>query len=289
MGEISEALRRARARQEAERAPQPPETAWRLPLPEPECPEFGGRVSIADAADGDWPARVVRVDQGGAAAEHYRHFALRATRELRDRGARSVLLTSAARAEGKTTTACNLALALASMSGGRRIVLVELDLRRPAIASYLGVAPPAGIETVLSGAARLREVVVHTDLPDLDLCLAHRPAQRPLELLSGPSLAGLLRELGRGYDLVLVDTPPVLPVPDVPLILPYVDAAIVVARAGRSRSGGLESLVTALGREKLVGAFLNEAPMSRRARYYGYYGYGREDEDPGEEEGRSSS
>lgn len=283
MGEISEALRRARSQQERE-CPEPT-PARRAPSlePESETAAAGGRVAISEDHEEGWVARAVRVEQRGHAAEHYRHFAIRVSRELRRLDARSVLLTSAARAEGKTTTACNLALALASMSGGRRIVLLELDLRRPSIADYLDVAPPVGIEEVLEGSAKLRDALVHTNLPALDLCLARRTAEHPLELLSGPSLAGALRELSRRYDLVVVDTPPVLPVPDVPLILPYVDAGIVVARAGSTRHGGLGTLVEMLGTEKLIGAFVNEAPMGRRARYYGYYGYygqGGEDDAP---------
>ena len=112
---------------------------------------------------------------GGAASERYRHFAIRVSRAAKAAEARTILITSASRAEGKTTTSCNLALALASMAGGRRVAFLELDLRRPAASEELGVRARVGIEAVLAGEARLDECRLTTNLPDLDLFLAAKP------------------------------------------------------------------------------------------------------------------
>jgi capsular exopolysaccharide synthesis family protein len=283
VGEISDALRRAR--QERERH-EPFEAPGTPPVPALDADasdeaerDAGATVSIADTAEGHWVARAVRVDARGPVAEHYRHFALRVSRTLAERQAHSLLVTSAMRAEGKTTTCCNLALALASIAGGRRIALVEVDLRKPAIGADLGVEPPVGFESVLAGEARLREARLRTDQGALDLFVVKQTVDNPLDLLSGTALPAALRELRRHYDVVLLDTPPVLPVPDVPLIQPHVDALLLVARAGVCRRHAFRSTLEALDVPKVIGVFLNATGVRSEARYYGYYAYGDESRD----------
>jgi Mrp family chromosome partitioning ATPase len=183
------------------------------------------------------------------------------------------------RSEGKTTTSCNLALALASIAGGRRIALVELDLRKPAIGPDLGVDPPVGFEAVLAGQARLRDARLHTDQGGLDLFVVKSTVSNPLDLLSGTALPAALRELRRHYDIVLLDTPPVLPVPDVPLIQPHVDAILLVARSGVSRRHAFGASLEALDVSKVIGVFLNATGAVAGTRYYGYHAYGEEGRD----------
>jgi non-specific protein-tyrosine kinase len=277
LGEISEALKRARegARREppaaaAAGSQQPLRDA--SPTNLAPARDIAHVVSIPEHESGDWHGRAVLVAPRGEVAEAYRHFALRLQRQLKETGARSVLVTSAARGEGKTTTACNLALALASMSSGRRIALIELDVRRPSASQALGVTPAAGIERVLAGRARLADACLHTQLPELDLYLASEPARDALGVISAPTTGALLRDLARQYDLVIVDTPPALPVPDVPLLASHVDAVLLVARNGFSRRAALQETVETLGAPKVIGVFLNEGKMPRHRRYYSYYG-----------------
>jgi capsular exopolysaccharide synthesis family protein len=279
LGEISEALRRARegARRDPATAAAPAVPAARrevAPVLSAPLRDLGAAIAIPDTQDGPWGARAVLVEPRGEVAEGYRHFAIRLQRVARERGARSVLVTSAARGEGKTTTSCNLALALASISSGRRVALLELDVRRPTAASQLGISPRIGIERVLEGNASLAEACSHTQLPELDLYLATAPCANPLAAISATSTGMLLRDLARQYDLVVIDSPPVLPVPDVPILLPHADAVLLVARNGVSRRAALREAVEAIGTEKLVGVFLNEGRTPRHRRYYGYYGYG---------------
>jgi len=276
LGEISEALKRARegTRREPVAAPA---AGSQQPLREASptnlapARDVAHVVSIPEHESGDWHGRAVLAAPRGDVAEAYRHFALRLQRKLKETGARSVLVTSAARGEGKTTTACNLALALASMSSGRRIALIELDVRRPSASQALGVTPAAGIERVLAGRTRLADACLHTQLPELDLYLASEPARDALGVISAPTTGALLRDLVRQYDLVIVDSPPVLPVPDVPLLASHVDAVLLVARNGISRLEALRETIESLGAEKVIGVFLNEAKTPRYHRYYGYY------------------
>lgn len=282
MGEISDALRRAR---EGSRRDATPAVA----APRREAPaafiapprDAGSAVSIPESAEGEWGGRAVLVEPRGEIAEAYRHFGLRVQRLARERGARSIVVTSAARGEGKTTTACNLVLALASMSSGRRVALLELDVRRPSAARALGLAASVGIDRVLEGKATLAEACLHTQLPELDLYLAAAPCSGALAAISSPQTAQLIRELARQYETVVIDSPPVLPVPDVPLLVSHVDALLLVARNGVSRRAALRETIETVGMEKVLGVFLNEGKTPRHRRYYGYYAY--EDRKPEDE------
>jgi len=223
-----------------------------------------GGVRIPTTRRGRWAARAVVADHEGRYSEHYRHFALRVRRALEQRKARSVLVTSPLPEEGKTTTACNLALALASMAAGKRIALVELDLRRPSIAKALWVSSATAFENVLVGRATLRSGFVRCEEPALDLYLVHEPSERAHEVLAGLPVRKVLRELAAQYDTVVIDTPPVLPVPDVPLVAPHADACVVVVEAGVTRRSAFRDALQALPRDKVIGVFVNKSRSARR-------------------------
>ncbi|MFQ5418489.1 MAG: CpsD/CapB family tyrosine-protein kinase, partial [Myxococcota bacterium] len=251
MGEITEALRRAKDQRESRRepgartgdevvadstaaragidGPTPGPSPAARPAPEPVRRETGDApAAISRERDETWPARAVLLDPRQPHTERFRRFALRVRHAFQRMDTHSLLVTSSLRSEGKTFTSCNLALAFASMAAAERIALLELDTRRPSVARSLGVAPRAGVEEVLAGSASLDDVRVRTELPSLDLFLVREPPERAHELLALPSLADLLRELGRRYDAVIVDSPPLLLVPDVPLIVEHVGACIAV-------------------------------------------------------------
>jgi len=218
------------------------------------------------------------VEPDGPIAEQYRHTAIRLSRRLKEQDATIVAVTSAERGDGKTTTACNLAMAMASTAGGRRIALVEMDLRRPSHCATLGISPSVGFESVLAGQASLVDARVPTQLTDLDLFpVVERPSD-PLELLASPVTASVLKDLGRRYDAVIVDTPPSLAVSDVPLLMPYLDAILFVITAGTSRRGPVEAAFRAIGTDKIIGVFVNRSQEVGEKKYY-RYGYETDPED----------
>jgi len=211
------------------------------------------------------------VVQKGGGTEAYRHFALRVRRELDTLGHRSIMIVSALRQEGKTTTSCNLALALSSMAGERRIALVDLDLRRPSIGGSFDIRPKLGIESVLYGNAALAEACIPTDLASLDLYPVAAPVHSPHELLAGPPLVKLMRSLHENYDLVVIDSPPILLVPDTSLIIPHVGGCIAVLRSRRTKRESFKQMLSMLPPQKLIGTLLNDAHMPRHTKEYGYY------------------
>ena len=300
MGEITDALRRARQESklgiESRRAPDQrpdaaPEAATRTAMPpgsgesspplDPplEAAVRGGEsdVHIPDLKEGSWAGHAVLADQHGRFAVHFRQFALRVGRELERRGTRAVLVTSAVNQDGKTTTACNLALAMASMAAGRRIALVELDLRRPAISEALGVTRPStGVECVLRGEVPLEAAVLRSDA-GVDLFLVARPVDKAHEVLARPDCGASIRALVRSYDQIVFDTPPVLVVPDVSLVIPHVEACVPVARAGATPLSAFRAMIEVLPSEKIIGAFVNNARSHRNFAQYDDYSDSRED------------
>jgi Mrp family chromosome partitioning ATPase len=190
---------------------------------------------------------------------------------MASRGAGTVVITSAVRGEGKTTTACNLALALASISGGRRIALVDLDLRQPAVAPAFGWRPSPGIDRVLLREVPLVAARAVTDAKGLELFGVEQRRPNAHEILSQETLLEVLHELSVGYDLVVIDSAPTLLVPDTALLLQHVPTFVAVARAGTTRVAAFRAMVEQLGREKLLGSFLNEVPQPRHLASYGQY------------------
>jgi receptor protein-tyrosine kinase len=287
VGEITEALRRAREEPrpsglaDGERraggggaqspaAPGDADSAASLPPPPARAPDEP-IVAIARAKAADWVARAVCVEPQHAPAECFRQFALKVRRAIEGRPDRRVLVTSALRLEGKTTAACNLALALASMPAERPVALVDLDLHRPRIARGLGIHPTVGFERVLDGEASLDSARIRTEIPALDVFAIGRSRPQAHELFARRRFRDLLEALAAGYDAVVIDTPPALLVPDVALIAPHVGACLAVVRAGSTPRSAFRELLGLLPRDRLIGCFLNDARLPRHARRYGDY------------------
>ena len=278
MGEISDALRRSRENAPPKPDALPPvrETSTAASRPEPAPKADVPRVEIADHLEGEsWPARVLATDGQSASAEAARHIALRLRRELGRRNARSLAVISSERAEGKTTVACNLALALASLSRGRVVALVDLDLRAPSVAVALGIPQVRGIDDVLRGSCQLDDVRVEIERPGLDVYPARAPEKNAHELLVSGAFAALVSELERRYEITVFDTPPTLLVPDAPVIIEQVGAAVAVSRAGRTRRNAFQKMLELLPPAKLIGTILNEGLLPGAERQYGYYGVPR--------------
>jgi capsular exopolysaccharide synthesis family protein len=283
VGEIQEALRRAalvrKAAQAVGSAPaesEPPRErdfpAAPPPIAAPLEREPARVVPLSHEKTGAWKARGLVVEDAGPAPEMLRHLAIRLRRELEARNARTVAVVSAQRAEGKTTMSCNLALALASLGERRGIALVDLDLRNPSVADGLGLSCDAGIDDVLLGQADLAAARLSLDEPPLDAYPCRRRHQNAHRMLTLASFPATLRALERQYEVVVLDTPPILLVPDAAIILQTVSAAVVVVRAGISRQRAVEALRKHMPPNRLIGSILNEGQQPISKHSYGYYG-----------------
>ena len=161
-----------------------------------------------------------------------------------DHPIRTLVVTSSAPEEGKSTTAVNLAIALAE--AGKRVVLVEADLRRPRVARYLDLEGGLGLTDVLAGQASIWEVLQDWGASGLSVLPSGSSAPNPSELLGSANMVKLLDELRAGFDTVLIDTPPLLPVTDAAVAAVHADGALLVARHRRTTRAQLTRAVDAL-------------------------------------------
>lgn len=274
MGEIADALRRARS----QRATPPPEPSLRgLPaqaarvaaalVPAPE-PRSGLTINSVEPQN-----RAVILEQGPD-AEACRHLALRLRKAMDERRTRSLAIVSAERGDGKTTVACSVAIAFATLSREREVALIDLDLRKPAVLKSLSVPHDAGLEEVLLGRATLDAVRVGVQMPAIDIYPVVTPQDAAHELLVQPQMAAMIAELERRYATVIVDTPPAPLVPDATLILRHVGACVPVVRAGKTRTRSLHKLLSSLPADRRIGWILN-GERAPRIGYRDYY-YGDE-------------
>jgi len=190
-----------------------------------------------------------------------------------DRRLRTLLVTSASPSEGKSTTAASLALAHAQQ--GHRTLLIDGDLRRPSIHRRFDFSPTAGLSNVLSAGVPWRSVLMHKpEMPELDVLPVGPPSRRAADLI-GSKLAGILEEAAGEYDLVVLDSPPLLGFPEPLQMAAAVDGVIVVAVAGRTNRKALRSAITTLKRLRanIVGIVLNQVRADSSDNYY-YDHYG---------------
>jgi polysaccharide biosynthesis transport protein len=220
------------------------------------------------------PVSVSRPDD--YAVETYRGLRTNLQFLALDRPIKVVQVTSSLAGEGKTTTATNLAVVLAQ--SGRRVLVLDADLRRPRIHEVFDVPPSPGLTDLLLG-TEPDDVITTTSIGEhdrIDVVTAGSPPPNPSEMLSNQRTARLLAELGERYDYVVVDSAPVLPVADSIALAATVDGVILVAQAGRVTGKNVAESLERLGRVSapVVGMVLNQARKSDSTGYG--YGYGYE-------------
>lgn len=219
---------------------------------------------------------IVHDDPHSARAEAFR--ALRTNLQFVDVGGRSsFVITSSVAGEGKSTIAINLAAVIAQ--SGRSVALIDADLRKPRIATYLDIEGGAGLTDVLIGRAGLEDVIVHWKDRNLSVLPSGRIPPNPSELLDSTRMRAILDLLESEFDVVLCDAPPLLPVTDAAILAKATGGAIVVVAAGRTKRNGLRSALDALRTvgARTAGVVLSEVPLRGPDAHHAYgYQYGDE-------------
>ena len=204
------------------------------------------------------PALVAAIAPHSEIAEQFRAIRSKLTQREEQGSLRTIGITSPASGEGKSVTAANLALTMAQELQ-RSVVLVEGDLRRPAVHSLFAIDRGPGITDVLSGEATLDEALVH--LPEFRLTLlpAGGAAGYPTELLGSTSMRRLLDALASRFDRIVLDLPSALPLADVGTLAPHLDGVLMVVRAGVTQRPTLDQALGIFEEQKVLGVVLNEA------------------------------
>jgi len=224
------------------------------------------------------PLNAVGVDSP-VATEFHRLYTRLAKLEVQ-RKPSVILVTSARRGEGKTTTSACLAQVAAAHSK-KKVAVVDCDLRKPRLHRLFGLSQRVGLADALTNLLPLSSVLKNTELPNLKLVTSGRGIGVPTALFESSVFKDILGELRANFDLVIVDTAPVLPVSDAFLIAGHCDGVILVILAGRTpvEVVGRASNLLSEGGANVLGAVINNADEVLPYYYdYGYYGYKDEKE-----------
>jgi len=185
------------------------------------------------------------------------------------------VITSSVQGEGKSTVATNLAIALSE--GDKRVLLIDADLRRPAVAQYTGMVPDTGLSTILAGRISLEDAVQPWGDGALTVLTAGRIPPNPSELLSSRAMAALIADARERFDVIVIDTPPLGAVADAASLVSVADGTVVVVDRTTVRRSQLTHTVDAIRRAggSVAGVVLNKARGKRSGTAYYYY---KEDE-----------
>nr|MBA3403928.1 CpsD/CapB family tyrosine-protein kinase [Gemmatimonadaceae bacterium] len=185
---------------------------------------------------------------------------------------RTVVITSASPGEGKTTTAANLAVSFAQQ--GMRVLLVDCDLRRARLHKLFDLPREPGLTELILGNGDVEQLSRTTDVTGLYVMPAGQLPPNPAELLGSDATRRVLAGLAEAYDMIIIDTPPLLAASDAAILATIADGVIVVLRAGATESAAAQQAMQQLNAvgARIVGAVLND-PDAQVPRYGAYYRY----------------
>lgn len=218
------------------------------------------------------PLLVAAVAPTSLAAEQYRSLRTRIKRAGSGRSLRTIAITSPAKGDGKSLTAANLALTMAQ-EFQERVLLVDADLRRPAVHRLFGIAEDPGLTDVLMGLAELEQSIVTLPEHYLAVLPAGTPPSHPAELLGSAAMRRVMEAARARFDRILIDVPPVAPLADLHVLAPQVDGLLMIVRAGVTPKPAIEHAFAGLDASKVLGIVLNEAGDGRTGGD-AYEGYG---------------
>jgi capsular exopolysaccharide synthesis family protein len=280
MGKVYDALRRAEARR-TETTGDAPESG----LPSVVSTRERAKVRVASPFWKRWfgRKRELVLEDGTAlnkrrisllrpesfVAEQFRTLRARIDSVSTDPPIRTIAMTSAVAGEGKTVSAVNFALVNA-MSVGRRVLLIDCDLRNPKVHTSLGLQPEAGLAEVLLDRANLADAVMKVEGVNLEVLPVRGQPANPSELLASARMRALIEEVAESYDRVIIDTPPVLALPDAKSVSEYADAILLVVQAGSTASADVSAALEVLDRRRVLGVVLNG--VEDASDHYGYPG-----------------
>lgn len=205
-----------------------------------------------------------------AMKEAYRTLRTNIRFALRGEGCKKFCITSSSQGEGKSISMLNLAITFAET--GHKVLLIDADMRRPAINRLLVEKATPGLSNVLAGLTDEAEVLRKDIRPNLDVIFSGDIPPNPAELLDSDRMKQMLEKLSKRYDYILVDTPPVNVVSDACVVANMLDGALLLARQGRSRKESLKRAVNNLNLAgvKLLGCIFNGVPHEIKT-IYSYY------------------
>ena len=214
-------------------------------------------------------SKMVCLAEGGSfAAEKFRYLATRLRHMQQKRSIRRLVVTSSVSGEGKSMVAGNLASALAG--GRQQVLLLEGDLRRPSLGQQIGAVGFPGLSQSLHAGVDPLDSVRRLQDSNLCILLAGDPQSNPMELMQPERLSALMDRF-TGFDWIVIDSPPVLPLADTSIWMRLADAVLLITRPGVTPEQQLQRTIEAIEPQKLLGAVVNASAESTTSDYYYHY------------------
>lgn len=214
-------------------------------------------------------------DPKSAAAEAYRTLRTNLQFSMLDKDSNIIAVTSCAPGEGKSTIVANLAVSLAQ--SGKKVLLVDCDLRKPTIHKKFGISNASGLTSLLLKESTLEEAIYKVDIPNLGLIPSGPVPPNPSEILGSKKMGKILEDLKNYFDVILLDSPPVLVVSDLHVLASTLDGILLVATYGVTEKNAIlrakESIIKVGG--KVLGVVENKIPQDAKGYGYSGYGYGK--------------
>lgn len=213
-----------------------------------------------------------RIEPQSMVAEQYRTIRTNINFSVPGFDTQTILFTSASKEEGKSTTASNMAIVFAE--AGKRVLLVDADMRRPTLHYTFKSSNRIGLANLLMKKGRFTDTVKQSGIKNLDLLMCGHIPPNPAELLSSPVFDSLLNEMKMKYDLIIFDSPPILSVTDSLILANKCDATVLVVNTGKTEKQMVIKARDALASAKafIVGVVLNNYKISKDSYYYQNYG-----------------
>lgn len=214
---------------------------------------------------------ITKVAPKSPISEQYRTIRTNIQYSSVDKEMKSIVVTSSGAMEGKSTTIENLAVVFAQQ--GKKVLLVDADLRKPTVHYTFQLMNTVGLTNILTKQASLLEAVQETDVEDLNVLTAGPIPPNPAELLASVSMEYLVKEASENFDLILFDAPPILAVTDAQVLANLTDGSILVTSSGTTDKDNAIKAKELLqnAKAKLLGAVLNNKKVTRDSQYYYYY------------------
>ena len=213
--------------------------------------------------------RVVAFNKYDAMSINFDLLRTQVLQKMHENGWRTLAITSPAPEAGKTVVAINLAMSI-SQQTNKTVMLVDFDLRRPKVGTYLGLPMEKSLNDLLDDTANLSEVLVNPDMPRLVVLATKTSVRNSSETLSSQKISDLVKDLRQRYEsrIVIFDLPPVLVIDDALALLPQIDCVLMVVANGMSTKREIEDSHKLIPTEKLVGTVFNKAELKLADNYY---------------------
>ncbi|MFH1128319.1 MAG: CpsD/CapB family tyrosine-protein kinase [Candidatus Omnitrophota bacterium] len=261
MGKITDALKKAAQERlgRIEKQDQQSEVKY----------EFITRKTIDSKID---PRIVAFYEPESPVTEQYRTLRTNMLALDKAKPPKTIIITSSTHSEGKTITAINLAISMAHDMDKKRILLIDADLRRSKINSYLGVNAELGLADLLTNDTNLDDALFNIGIDNLTILPAGKRPKNPAELLSSLKMKRLLSLIKDKYDYMIFDTPPVISVTDASILGPQTDGVVMVIKAGHTQKGVIHHSQQLLkqAQAKLLGCILTNIQYHIPAYIYRY-------------------